>query len=67
MKITIDDVFILEFKKKIIFFMEGKMSNYLIALKDVLVVLSPMLIAYIDYRSNKKTEKDIRLEIEKSL
>lgn len=47
--------------------MEGKMSNYLIALKDVLVVLSPMLIAYIDYRSNKKTEKDIRLEIEKSL
>ena len=47
--------------------MEGKMDNYLIALKDVLVVLAPILIAYINYRSNKKTEKDIRLEIEKNL
>ena len=43
------------------------MGNYLMALKDVLVVLAPILIAYINYRSNKKTEKDIRLEIEKSL
>lgn len=43
------------------------MSNYLTALKDVLVVLSPIIVAYISYRSNKKTKEDIRLEIEKSL
>ena len=43
------------------------MSDYLTALKDVLVVLSPIIIAYISYRSNKKTKEDVRLEIEKSL
>ena len=43
------------------------MSDYLTALKDVLVVLSPIIVAYISYRSNKKTKEDIRLEIEKSL
>ena len=43
------------------------MSDYLTALKDVLVVLSPIIVAYISYRNNKKTKKDIRLEIEKSL
>ena len=43
------------------------MSNFLTALKDVLVVLSPIIVAYISYRSNKKTKEDIRLEIEKSL
>lgn len=43
------------------------MEEYLTALKDILVVLSPIIVAYISYRSNKKTKKDIRLEIEKSL
>lgn len=43
------------------------MSDYLTALKDVVIIVSPILIAYISYRSNKKTKKDIRLEIEKSL
>ena len=43
------------------------MEEYLIALKDVLVVIAPIIIAYISYRSNKKSKEDIRLEIEKSL
>ena len=43
------------------------MNNYLTAIKDFALLLSPILIAYINYRSNKKSEKDIRLEIEKSL
>ncbi|MDE6004137.1 MAG: hypothetical protein K2G88_01975 [Oscillospiraceae bacterium] len=43
------------------------MNEYLTALKDVLVVLSPIIVAYISYRSNKKSKEDIRLEIEKSL
>ena len=43
------------------------MSEYLVALKDILVVLSPIIVAYISYRSNKKSRKDIQLEIEKSL
>lgn len=36
-------------------------------LKDILVVLSPIVVAYISYRSNKKSKEDIQLEIEKSL
>ena len=36
-------------------------------LKDILVVLSPIVVAYISYRSNKKSREDIQLEIEKSL
>ena len=43
------------------------MSEYLVALKDILVVLSPIIVAYISYRSNKKSRKAIQLEIEKSL
>lgn len=43
------------------------MNDYLIALKDIMIVLSPILIAYISYRSNKKTKREIQLEIEKSL
>ena len=43
------------------------MNDYLSAIKDFALLLSPILIAYINYRSNKKSEKDIRLEIEKSL
>lgn len=43
------------------------MDAYLTALKDILVVVSPIFVAYISYRSNKKTKNDIHLEIEKSL
>lgn len=43
------------------------MGEYLMALKDILVILSPIIVAYISYRSNKKSRKDIQLEIEKSL
>ena len=43
------------------------MEEYITALKDVLVVIAPIIIAYISYRSNKKSKEDIRLEIEKSL
>ena len=39
----------------------------MINLKDIMVVLSPILIAYISYRSNKKTKRELQLEIEKSL
>lgn len=43
------------------------MNEYLTALKDILIVLSPIIVSYISYRSNKKTKEDIRREIEKSL
>lgn len=43
------------------------MDSYLIAVKDILVVLSPIIVAYISYRSNKKSRKDIKLEIEKNI
>lgn len=43
------------------------MDNYLIALKDLLMVLSPIVVAYISYRSNKKSKREIQQEIEKSL
>lgn len=43
------------------------MNEYLIVLKDVLIILSPIIVAYISYRSNKKSKKDIQLEIEKNL
>ena len=43
------------------------MNEYLTAIKDILLLLSPIIVAYISYRSNKKTKEDIRLEIEKSL
>lgn len=43
------------------------MSEYLIAIKDILVILAPIGIAYISYRSNKKSRKEIQLEIEKTL
>lgn len=41
-------------------------NYYLMIIKDVLVVLSPILVAYINYRSNKKSQRDIKLEIEKT-
>lgn len=39
----------------------------MIALKDILVIFSPIIVAYISYRSNKKTKEDLRMELEKSL
>ncbi len=41
------------------------MENYLMALKDILVILSPIIVAYISYRSNKKSKREIRQDIEK--
>lgn len=43
------------------------MDAYLTAIKDILVIASPIIVAYISYRSNKKTKHDIHLELEKSL
>lgn len=43
------------------------MDAYLTAIKDILVVASPIIVAYISYKSNKKTKHDIHLELEKSL
>lgn len=43
------------------------MDAYLTAIKDILVIASPIIVACISYRSNKKTKRDIHLEIEKSL
>jgi len=42
-------------------------TTYLIAIKDIMVVLAPIIVAFISYMSNKKSKEDIRLEIEKSL
>lgn len=43
------------------------METYLTAIKDILVVFAPIIVAYISYKSSKKTAHDIRLELEKSL
>lgn len=43
------------------------MNNYIEIAKDFLVILSPVIVAYISYRSNKKTRRDIKLELEKNL
>ena len=43
------------------------METYITAIKDILVIVAPIVVAYISYRSNKKTTHDIRLELEKSL
>lgn len=43
------------------------MEAYLTRIKDILVIASPIIVAYISYRSNKKTKRDIHLELEKSL
>ena len=42
------------------------MDDYLTTLKDIMIVLAPIIVAYISYRSNRKTRKDIRLEVEKA-
>ena len=41
------------------------MDAYLTALKDVLVVVTPIVVALISYRSSKKTQNDIKLEVER--
>ena len=41
------------------------MDAYLMAIKDVLVIIAPIVVAYISYRSSKKTQKDIKLEVER--
>ena len=41
------------------------MNEYLSALKDILLVAVPIIVAYISYRSSKKTQKDIKLEVER--
>ena len=41
------------------------MDTYLTALKDILVIIAPIIIAYISYRSNKKTRTDIKYEVER--
>ncbi len=43
------------------------MDAYITAIKDILIIFSPIIVAYISYRSNKKTKHDIHLELEKSL
>ena len=41
------------------------MEIYLTAIKDVIIVIAPIIVAYISYRGNKKTQNDIRLEAER--
>lgn len=41
------------------------METYLTAIKDILVIFAPIIVAYISYRSNKQSQKDIKLEVER--
>ena len=43
------------------------MSISLADVKDFLLVTSPIIIAYISYRTNRKSAKEIQLDIEKTL
>lgn len=43
------------------------MSDYIEIVKDFLIILSPAIVAFISYRSNKKTRQEIKWELEKSL
>lgn len=43
------------------------MEDYLMIIKDFLVILSPIVVAYISYRSNKKSKREIQQEMEKIL
>lgn len=43
------------------------MNDYLTTLKDLLVVFSPIAVAFISYKSNKKSKKEIKQELEKTL
>ena len=41
------------------------MKEYLIALKDILVISIPIIVAFISYKCSKKSQKDIKLEVER--
>lgn len=41
------------------------METYLVAIKDILVILAPIVIAYISYKSSKQSQKGIRLAVER--
>ncbi len=41
------------------------MNAFLAGVKDILLVAVPIIVAYISYRSSKKTQKDIKLEVER--
>ena len=41
------------------------MEAYLTAIKDILIIIIPVVIAYISYKSGKKSQEDIRLEVER--
>lgn len=41
------------------------MKAYLAAIKDILVIFAPVVVAYISYRSNKQSQKDLKLEVER--
>ena len=43
------------------------MNEYLTALKDILLLLSPIVVAFISYISNKKSKREIQQEIDKNL
>lgn len=43
------------------------MGSYLSVFKDFLIVISPIIVAYISYKSNKKSKKEIQQEIEKTV
>ena len=41
------------------------MDKYFEIIKDFIVVLTPIIAAYLSYKNGKKTRKDIKIEIEK--
>lgn len=41
------------------------MEAYITAIKDILVILVPIIVAFISYRSSKQSQKDIKLEVER--
>ncbi len=41
------------------------MESFLEITKDIVLLLSPIIVAVISYKSNKKTKKEIQLEVEK--
>ena len=43
------------------------METYIAAIKDILIVAAPIIVAYISYRSNRKTSREMKLELDKSL
>jgi len=41
------------------------MDTYLTAIKDILVIVIPVIVAFISYKSSKRSQKDIKLEVER--